>query len=249
MRRLVTILSLVFLVSLVVSQVSANFTWPNWQLVATSYPDSTFEAGVSGREDMTICYVYKDASYVYFRVERRESRSDFEIVVTIFLDVDQNQATGKTGTDNSLSLHDLGAEYKILLDITFVVSLYIYKWGGVGWGILSTAGSYTADDSYNANIAIPLTTLANPTFPIDILFVCHYYTDYNPDTTHITYPSGAGTSTPVPVGGQIKDVSTLELIASYLQSIAPYLLTFAIVAVVGAGILAIKRSSKRQITK
>jgi len=233
----------------VVSQVSAQSIWPNWQVVATSYPDSTYEAGVSGREDMTVCYVYKDTNYVYFRVERRESGAGFEIVVTIFLDVDQSQATGKTGTDNSLSLHDLGAEYKILLDITFAINLYIYRWDGSAWLVLSTAGSHAEDDNYNANIAIPLTTLANPSFPIDILFVCHYYTDYNPDTGHITYPSGPGASTPVPVGGQIKDVSTIELIASYLQSIAPYLLTFAIVAVIVAGILTIKRSSKRQITK
>ncbi len=212
-------------------------TWPDWEEVATAYPDAYPDAAPD--EDMTVCYVTHDGQYLYFRVEfAGDSITQFKIDLErrldllIYLDVDQNQMTGDRDIDSdwdSIPLHDIGAEWRLNLPIEFNtyntgvedaiegIMASIYKWDGSHFVFSGYIIDYEIDPYYSyVNIRVLLSDVGNPVFPIDILFVTSLWvtgTDYNPDEGHITYPLIPPRP---PVGGEIAPLSTLIILAPWI---------------------------------
>ncbi len=194
-------------------------TWPNWEEEATVYTDPSPDASAD-EEDMTVCYVSDDGTYLYFRIELTEALQEEEALISrIYLDIDQDQMTGLSGEEDGapISLHDIGADWKIEdwknWDETGLDEADLFKYSGdiVTWEFI--ANVLVEYDSTYVNIRVPLSDLENPTFPIDILFVTSLWTpgtDYNPDEGHITY----GSITSAPVGGEVAPLSFV-LIASW----------------------------------
>jgi len=208
MRRLFTVLFGILLLSVLVSTVSAGIIWPNWD-EAAKYPDATGDQTGLTVEDMTICYVTHDAEYIYFRVEFAGG-SIGDRTLLVYLDVDQNQATGDSGTeqDYGYDLHDLGAEWRIKVNSGFQG---LYKWETNAW---FGYPSQTVLDPGNTYIMLRmrLSDLYNPQFPMNILFISSATpgTDWNPNAGHLEYP------VPRPVGGILIAVDKLTLLSPWV---------------------------------
>jgi len=218
MRRLFTALLGILFLSLLVSTVSAGFiVWPNWD-EAAKYPDPTGDAtepdpGLRPLEDMTICYVTYDSEYIYFRAEFAGGHMG-DRVLLIYLDVDQNQATGDSGTDEDFpgyNLHDLGAEWRIVVNS---LAEGLWKWdpGFNDWFPALSQNAWDQGDTY-IMLRARLSDLENPQFPINILFISHVTvdTDWNPNAGHLEYPPTAR-----PVGGFLVPTNKLTILAPYL---------------------------------
>lgn len=236
------LVSIGFLLLLTVSLVHANGGWPNWQQQATAYPEGTGEADVVDPvEDMTICYVYHDLTFMYFRAEFIGARAGWmDRTLYIYLDIDQNASTGGTGVDVTrphISLHDLGADYRLQMNHpseangTYEYSIWRWK---------AAFSDYDVGDTY-INIKVRRSDIGDPKFPIDILFVSELKgileTDYNPNYGHVQYPIVESPS----VGGEVLPINTLDVVASYLQLNAPYILILSLATAATAALLFKKR--------
>lgn len=204
--------------------VQAAITWPNWNEVAVAYPDPTGDGVKYGFEDMTVCYITHDDEFLYIRIELAEPNPKYMVIAYIYLDVDQNQMTGDSGTEQNygFDLHDIGAEWRIVYPKSSATSgsievSPISKWDAMSNSWQGTAFSYAKEsgDKY-INLALRLSDLNNLEFPINALFITHAdidESDWNPNVGHITYPPLS------PVGGEVYPVSSSALLTSWIALI------------------------------
>jgi len=236
MRRFFAVLLGIVFLSLLVSTVSAGFIiWPNWD-EAAKYPDAIGDAtepdpGLRPLEDMTICYVTHDAEYIYFRVEFAGGHIG-DRALLVYLDVDQNQATGDSGIDQDYlyDLNDLGAEWRIEVNTP---AQGLHKWYPVAndWFGVPSQNAWDHGDTY-IMLRVKLSDLENPQFPINILFISYVVpeTDWNPNAGHLEYPA------PRPVGGTLIPADKLALLSPYL----------ALVGLLGAVSVAVATKRRRK---
>ena len=214
MRSLFTALLGILFLSLLVSTVSAGFiVWPNWD-EAAKYPDAIGDQTGLTVEDMTICYVTHDAEYIYFRAEFAGG-GKLGRALLVYLDVDQNQATGDSGTDQDYGydLHDLGAEWRLEVNTPSLKTIFKWNSGTNSWEGVASYNILDQDDTY-IMFQVKLSYIENPQFPINILFISSEigdHTDWNPNARHLEYPRVAR-----PVGGILVPADKLALLSPYL---------------------------------
>ncbi len=185
----ITLLSLLIL-SIIVSRVSAIpiVTWPGDWSEAAAYIDSTGEGEVKDpSEDMTICYVLKTDTFLYFRAVFLGAPPP-ERELDIYLDT---VAGGQTGTDKGHSLHGLAPDYKVFYGSA---PASLYKWTGAIWEFVDSL-PYQTPDSYSVEIAVALAEIGDPVFPIGILFISSTeadLTDWNSNIGYLQYPRIVG---------------------------------------------------------
>lgn len=99
-------------------------------------------------------------------------------------------AGGETGTDKGHSLHDLAADFKV----SYGSAPYLFRWDGAVWQLVESV-AIGFPDSKSVELAVKLSSIGNPTFPIGILFISSTAadaTDWNPDVGHLRYPQLVG---------------------------------------------------------
>jgi hypothetical protein len=219
-KMLFLIISVVLLIFAPI--VRANSIWPDWEHEADAYEDDLYDTS-DGREDITVCYIYHDETYIYIKIELLESLGGATRILYIYLDFDRNPATGKTGTDNSHDLHDIGADYKIFVEIEPLhTGVEKWNWSGSNWVVSPIGGTYSGDGTW-FSMRLDYTAMGISSFPIDVLFISGLSTDYNPSIGHHTYPKPPP---PVPLGGELLPVpqSLYMILITALASITTLIL-------------------------
>lgn len=210
MKKFVMGLSIFLFLSIMVPIVRAPWE-PDWENYAMRYVDDTGET--IPMEDMTVCYMTHDGNHLYFKAEFLGA-GDCELF--LYLDMDQSQDTGKTGSDDvyaGLNLHDLGADYRIYI---YGTCGDLFRWvSDSSWVHVGPLDGVINGDAYYAGMA-SLASLGDPDFPIDILFVSTSaidLTDWNPDAGHYAYPYELKYE---PVGGEIIPYRTIIFVPSLI---------------------------------
>ena len=189
MKKLGFVLLGLLVFSVVVSRVDAVVTpWPGDWSIEAAYVDSLHEAEVVDPvEDMTICYVLKTDTYLFFRavfVGDAPPGRDLAIYLDTVLG-------GQAGTDKGHSLHDLEPDYRVFYGSA---PANLYHWDGVSWQFVKGI-PYQLPDTYSVELVVELADIGNPTFPIGILFISNSEgdaTDWNSDVGYLRYPRIVG---------------------------------------------------------